>query len=203
MSEILCAKRVKKRANAFIRTAALLFVFSSSTPFVCAAGPVNETALRSAWSLYTAQKYRESADAFEALIASSTPNARLYYYAALALRACNRNARAKQLCQYIANNFPSTQEAGFAARLFPGTVSSATASSSGAAADPVPASLKGKSTEEMLKTEEGRKYVAEQLAKKESSSAKAGNVSPMLARWRESGRPGARVFSPEEIAREG
>lgn len=202
MSEEKFAGCAKKGASELLKVAAVLMLMSNAIVSAPAAGPVNESALRSAWALYNAQKYRESADAFEALIAASTPNPRLYYYAALSLRACNRNARAKQLCQYIATNFPSTQEASFAARLFPDATSSSTASSAGSVSDPVPASLKGKSTEEMLKTEEGRKYVAEQIAKKESGS-KHGGVSPMLAKWRESGKPGARVFSAAEIAKEG
>lgn len=207
MSEKRCARRAKTGSSSLVKAAAVLLLMSNSILSAPAAGPVNEASLRSAWALYNAQKYRESADAFEALIAASTPNPRLYYYAALSLRACNRNARAKQLCQYISANFPSTQEASFAARLFPdassSSSSSSTASSGGSAADPVPPSLRGKSTEEMLKTEEGRKYVADQIAKKESASSKHGAVSPMLAKWRESGKPGARVFSAAEIAKEG
>ncbi|MBX9952753.1 MAG: hypothetical protein K2Y39_26495 [Candidatus Obscuribacterales bacterium] len=203
MSEEKRVNRTSICGSALLKAATVVMLFSNSILVAAAAGPVNETALRNAWALYTQQKYRESADAFEALIASSTPSARLYYYAALSLRACNRNARAKQLCQYISTNFPSALEASFAAKLFPDAPSTSTASSVGTVSESVPPSLKGKSTEELLKTEEGRKYVAEQIAKKESASGKHGGVSPMMAKWRESGKPGARVFSAAEIAKEG
>jgi hypothetical protein len=208
MSEKRRAKRAWIRSGLVKTAAVFMFVSCANVP-MSAVGPASETALRNAWALYNAQKYRESSDAFEAIIASSTPSARLYYYAALANRACNRNARARQLCQYIATNFSATQEAGFAAKLFPeiapASTASASAGSAATPADPIPPSLKGKSTEEMLKTEEGRKYVAEQIAKREARSmaTKPGSVSPMMAKWKESGKPGVRVFSASDIAKEG
>lgn len=202
MNEGKRAIRASVCASALLRAATVVMLISNSMLAAPAAGPANETALRNAWSLYTQQRYRESSDAFEALIASSTPNARLYYYAALAHRASNRTARAKQLCQYISSTFPTAPEAAFAQKLFPGSTPSPTASTSGA--DPIPDSLKGKSTEEMLKSEEGRRYVAEQLAKKESGAGSRGEeLSPMLAKWKESGKPGARVFTAADIAKEG
>ncbi len=205
MSKEIRANRAFVLRGRILKSAAWLLLCSYSALAVSAAGPVSETALRSAWALYTAQKYRESSDAFEALIGSSTPNARLYYYAALANRACNRTARAKQLCQYISTNFPASQEAGMARRVFPDAVPPVVASEE--AADPVPESLKGKSTEEMLKTPEGRQYVQEQLAKKAVAIAtakmnEASKISPMRAKTK-GGRPGERVFTAEDIAREG
>lgn len=186
-----------------LRAAALLATFLCTTLSAMAGGPVNETALRSAWALYGQNKYRESADAFEALIASSSPNARLYYYAAISLRAANRNARAKQICQYVATNFPSTQEAAFAKKLYPDVVAPATASAEGGS-DPVPDSLKGMTTEQMLQTDEGKKYVAQQLMKKEGGAATTAlaSASPMVAKSK-GGKVGERVFSVAEIAKDG
>ncbi len=91
------------------------------------AGPVNVTktakpavsltkntlSIESAWALYTQRQYGASADAFEALIrAAAVPNARLFYYAALANRESGRTARSTQIFQYIVDNFPDSAEAG-------------------------------------------------------------------------------------------
>src|SRR5271156_1802715 len=100
-------------AKQLAMAAVLLFNSFQTGLFAAAAGPVDETALKNAWALYTQQKYVASADAFEALIRTATPNARLYYYAASANKNCNRLARAKQLCQYVITNFPKSAEAGF------------------------------------------------------------------------------------------
>src|SRR5688572_12205107 len=103
------------------RTAELLLAVSIvclQLPPAFSAGPVNEAAFRSAWALCTQQKYAASADAFEALIRTATPNARLYYYAAVANRSANRTARAKQLADYVINNFPNTAESAQAQKMF-------------------------------------------------------------------------------------
>ena len=184
--------------------AAVVLILSCQTfAAAFAAGPVSETALRSAWALYTQQKYRESSDAFEALIANSTPSARLYYYAALANRACNRSARAKQLCQYIATTFASSPEAAYAQRLYPGSApqvasSGGSGEAGGGEADEVPASLRGLTAEQLLQSEEGRNYI-KQKAERQLASAK---VSPMLSKSK-GGRQGERVFTAADIAREG
>lgn len=187
-----------------LATAALVLILSCQTfAAAFAAGPVSETALRSAWALYTQQKYRESSDAFEQLIANSTPSARLYYYAALANRACNRSARAKQLCQYIATTFASSPEAAYAQRLYPGSAPQVASSGGsgegvGGEADEVPASLKGLTAEQLLQSEEGRNYI-KQKAERQLASAK---VSPMVSKSK-GGRQGERVFTAADIAREG
>ncbi|MGH9550084.1 MAG: hypothetical protein ACRD3W_11945, partial [Terriglobales bacterium] len=56
----------------------LALIVGQSSMSALAAGTADETALRSAWALYTQQKYGASADAFEALIRTSAPSARLY-----------------------------------------------------------------------------------------------------------------------------
>jgi Calpain family cysteine protease len=153
---------------------------------------------QSAYTLYAQHNYAASADAFEALIRSSAPNARLYYYAVLANRACNRGARARQLSQYIVSNFSGSTEASYAAKLYPDT-----AARTASAADAVPDSLKGKNIQELMKTEEGRKVVEEAIARKEAATAAASaKVSPMLA-LSKGKRLGERVFTASDIARDG
>lgn len=141
-------------------------VFQAPLP-AFAAGPVNEAAMRSAWALYTQQKYAASADAFEVLIRNSTPDPRLYYYAAMANRGSNRVPRAKQLCQYLITNFPATLEANSARTMFVDSapaVAAAGASNSGL-------NLGGKSLDELMQTEEGRQMLKEALSKQKSSAA--------------------------------
>ncbi len=178
--------------------AAAVWAFLIELPVV--AGPTSQHAsppAADAYALYAQQKYVASADAFENLIHSSPPNARLYYYAVLANRAGNRSARARQLSLYITTNFPNTTEATYAAKLYPDAVAK-TASAS----DVVPDALKGKSVQELMKTEEGRKLVEAAIAKKEAAAAAAAKVSPMVA-ISKGRKAGERVFSPEDIARDG
>lgn len=147
--------------------AKLLAVCGLSAYFMQSAfalSPVNESALRNAWSLFTQKKYAASADAFEALIRTSTPNARLYYYAAAANRNSNRIARAKQLADYVVVNFPASAEAAQAKQMFPA------AAASGLPAN-LPEQFKNKSIEELMETEEGRKALKEALAKPAATSS--------------------------------
>jgi hypothetical protein len=166
-----------------------------------AVGPMDETAVRTAWALYNQQKYVASADAFEVLIRTSTPNARLYYYAALANRNSNRIARAKQLCQYIIANFANSTEASYAQKLFPDAASQTAGASGG-----LPPALKGKNLNDLLQTEEGRKLLKEALAKQGNSTAApsivASSVTPIKSK---SGaqRQGDRAFAAEVIAKDG
>ncbi len=140
-----------------------------------AAGAVDEASLRSAWTLYTQQKYAASADAFESLIRNSSPNARLYYYAAAANKGSNRVARAKQLCQYVIANFPNSAEAGSAQKLFP---DAAPPPSGAAASGGLPASLNGKTLDELMQTEEGRQTLKEALNKQKSKTVASAVVLP-------------------------
>lgn len=183
-------------------TSIAIALIAASQPILptSAAGPTDETALRAAWGLYTQQKYVPAADAFEKLISTSTPNARLYHYAILANRAANRTVRAKQLGQYVITNFSTSQEAQFAAKIFPDM-----APKSAVAVEALPEALKGKSVAELMKTEEGRKAVAEALAKKDTvasiASVSTAGVSGKSERKR--GKLGERVFSPADIAKDG
>lgn len=65
------------------------------------------------------KKYAESADAFEKLLKTQPPHARLLYQAVLSNYSANRRGRARQLCQYIITNFGTTREAQFCKKLFP------------------------------------------------------------------------------------
>ncbi len=198
MTGKLRAKREWIYRSGLAVAATALLIGSCAALAAFAGGPVNETALRSAWSLYNAQKYRESSDAFEALIASSTPNARLYYYAALANRACNRTARAKQLCQYISTTFASAPEAAYAQKLYPSAVQQTASSGESGSEEAEPVAFKGKSPEELLQTPEGRKYLATKMAKQAVASA----TSPMKEKSK-GGKQGERVFSASDIAKDG
>jgi hypothetical protein len=167
-------------------------------PPAISAGPANEAAFRSAWALCTQQKYAASADAFEALIRAATPNARLYYYAAVANRSANRTARAKQLADYVINNFPNTAESAQAQKMFPAAVAAAPAAS-GVPAD-LPDNLKNKSLEELMQTEEGRAALKAALKKPaagavSTASSGAGRSAPASK--------GARPFSAADIATDG
>lgn len=173
-------------------TAALVCALLTQTPLYAADNKTPATP--SAYTLYAQQNYAASADAFETLIRSSRPDARLYYYAVLANRACNRGARARQLSQYITANFPGTTEATYAAKLYPDT-----AARTATTTDSLPDSLKGKNIQELMKTEEGRKAVEEAIAKKEAAAAK---VSPMLATSKGK-KLGERVFTAADIAKDG
>ncbi len=183
-------------------TASLLIILFQTGLSVSAAGPVDETALRSAWALYTQQKYSASADAFESLIRSSTPNARLYYYAATANKGSNRLARAKQLCQYISANFPNSAEAALANKLVPNA-----APQTASASDGLPTNLKNKSIEELMQTEEGRNALKEALKQQKSStttsSAVASSMPPSIEKSRGSAKEGDRVVTADVIAKDG
>lgn len=182
---------MKNRRHIIVGATALLLINCTSTPLLAAESP-------NAYALYNQQKYAQAADAFEALIRTATPNARLYYYAVLANRGSNRMARAHQLCQYLVANFPSTTEASYAERLYPDT-----APKSSKGADELPDALKGKSVAELMKTEEGRKAVEAALAKKDSAAAAAAaTVSPAMAKSK-GGRAGDRVFSAQDIGKDG
>jgi Calpain family cysteine protease len=180
-------------------TAAVVFAILAQAGLPVSAGDVVEkTPQLNPWALYSQQKYAASADAFESLIRTSTPNARLYYYAALANRGSNRFGRAKQLCQYVITNFPGSGEAAYAQKLYPDAVTK-----SAKASDALPDSLKGKNIQELMKTEEGRKAVEEALAKKEAATVvAAAKVSPMIAKSK-GGRTGDHVFASADIAKDG
>lgn len=189
------------RGKQFALVVICLTTLSHTVP-AHAAAPADENAIRSAWALYTQQKYAASADAFEELLRTSTPNARLYYYAAAANRSSNRLARAKQLCDYIIANFSKSPEAAYARKLL-ADAAPKTASLS----DGLPDSLKTKSIDELMQTEEGRKALKEALAKQNSTAS--ANPSTVAARVsvgtnkKGAERDNKQLFTVETIASDG
>ncbi len=175
-----------------------------------AAGPADEAAIRNAYSMYAQQRYVPSADAFEALIRTSAPSARLYYYAAAANKAAGRIPRAKQLCQYITANFASSPEAPHAQKLFAEEAASA-APASGGSQSGLPAHLKGKSIDELMSTEEGRQALKNAMsatgAANGSTAATGGTaasgVGKTAVKIATASRPKDLVFTAAQIAADG
>ncbi len=166
-----------------------------------AAETADKTAVRNAWALYTQQKYAASADAFESLIKTSTPNARLYYYAAMANKSCNRTERAKQLNQYVATNFPGSPEAAYAQKAL-----KETPAATDGGMDNLPASLKGKTIDELMQTEEGRKALKEALNQQKTKSATASSGASSTASGSDKKKPvkeSGRAIPAETIAQDG
>lgn len=187
--------RLVLKTKASARLLATLLILSHCISIASALAPVDEGALRNAWSLYTQKKYAAAADAFENLIRTSTPNARLYYYAAAANKSSNRLARAKQLCDYVIANFPKSTEASYAQQLLPDTATQT-------ASDDLPESLKGKKLEELMQTEEGRRALKEALKKKPGAAATAtasATTTTTVSTPRSSDTP----FTVEDIAKDG
>jgi hypothetical protein len=198
-----------------VKAAAVLIILTQSGLAVSAAGPADESAVRTAWALYNQQKYAESADAFEAVIKTSTPNARLYYYAALANKSSNRVARAKQLSQYVIANFAGSAEAASAQKLFADSTAK-----NASASDGLPESLKGKTVEELMQTEEGRKALKEALKQQKgstgtsapaaatatpstaSTATSTSSAAPLMDKSKH-GKESVRPFTSEDIAKDG
>lgn len=116
------ASRCGADATSLLTTALLATALTVGSSAVSAADkPAKAQAAptaQSAWALYGAGRFVESADAFEAVIKSAKPSGRLYYYAALANMKANRRDRAKQLCYYVINNFSGNQEAVLCKKIF-------------------------------------------------------------------------------------
>ncbi|MBS1995639.1 MAG: hypothetical protein JSS86_04980 [Cyanobacteria bacterium SZAS LIN-2] len=126
-----------------------------------------------AYNLYNQKQYAASADAYESIIRTATPEPRLYYYAALANRGAGRAARARQLFEYIGKNFSSTPE-GALSQTALGLSPAAQATATGAASAQAPNAA--------------------------APEASASTASSRPARNRVKG---AIAFSTEEIAKEG
>ncbi len=188
----------------FAKAAVFLIIASQSRLPVLAADAATEAEVRYAWSLYTSRMYTASAVAFESLIRKATPNARLYYYAAAANKSSNQIERAKQLCQYVITNFPKSPEAASAQQLLTEmTAKSASASPA------LPASLNGKSADELMQTEEGRKALKEALqgqAQHSSAPSPVSEVAHAAAHVPDKNRSGKlneQSVSAEAIANDG
>ena len=161
--------------------------------------------MRAAWQLYSAHKYAESANAFEALIRTSAPNAQLYYYAALANRDGGHSLRAKQLFEYIVKNFPNTTEAKFSSQMVPAQTAAKPTDSElpQSVKDAMPKEMQG-----MLDTEMGRQTVKEMMGQRVVSTAMVRNAETqgilnktnrIVVPEHQVGHP----FAPEDIAKDG
>lgn len=205
MINVVSAQMILRRSSLALVAAVVLFSIAKA---VSAAGPADENAIRNAWALYTQQKYAASADAFEALIRTSAPSARLYYYAAAANKSGNRLARAKQLCQYVVTNFPKSQEATYAQKLFPDAAP--TVAAAAGANDGLPDSLKGKKLDDLMQTEEGRAALRAALLQQKgvitttpTSAAVTVGQSASKSTGKSSADSNAQPFSAETIAQDG
>lgn len=71
----------------------------------------SETEYALGLALYQKKSYAEATAHFEKYLAGNTPTARSVLYAALSNLQSNKGARAKQLFEYLVQNFPSSKEA--------------------------------------------------------------------------------------------
>jgi Calpain family cysteine protease len=185
--------------------------------------PINDASIasgmRNAQNLYNQHQYASAAVAFESLIQSSSPNPTLYYYAALANSGCGKQARAKQLFQYLVTNFLGTQEASYAAKALSSAQGTATSKpQSGAQEAELPESVRNalpKEMQDLLKTDMGKMVVQQSMAEQtqnvqaikraedngilNKANAVAAIPKPAVAHQQRSGHP----FTAEDIARDG
>jgi hypothetical protein len=149
-----------------------------------------ESPLQVAYTLYQLKQYAASADKYETILRTAAPEARLYYYAALANRESGRTARAKQLFQYVATNFSTTAEAGYAQTALgtakPTDIKTAVATAGQTAlANASPAAAANGSPAAT------------------TNASRAGATKGAAPEQSRAHIKGARTFSPEEIAKEG
>lgn len=178
----------------------------------------SDAGTQNAINLYNQHSYASAADAFEVELKKATPNARLYYYAAMANKECNRSARAKQLFDYLIKNFPTTGEGRYAQQAIK-TLPGATASAVGADLG-LPQSVLNALPKEMLSmlnTQAGKQAVrvamqqqagnvaivrqAEKqgiLNKKNTEEAAKAALAGVVPKKR-----AERPFTPEDIAKDG
>ncbi|MBP9090672.1 hypothetical protein KBI23_06545 [bacterium] len=166
--------------SAALKSYAIIALIAAS---VVQAYPVRAEDAVGAWKLYGQKQYDASANAFEKVFKTAKPEARLYYYAGLANTAARRNARAKQLFDYVIANFAGTPEAELA-KTASGCLTPTGTTTAGAKPDGTASSPANKATSS-----------SSAVATLGSSAAASG---PKTVR-----KKGAFVFTPEDIAREG
>lgn len=155
------------------------------------AQPVTSDEAQSALKLYSAKQYGPAATAFEKIIRRQ-PTASYCYYAALANRASNKELRAKELFQFIVNNFPASPEAKYAKQIVGEPATATPAPDAAASVDPVsgaaalPDSVRALVPPAMLKmmeTPAGKQAVADAMKQNEAQvatirKAEAAGVMP-------------------------
>lgn len=120
---------------------------------------------QAAVDLYNQHKYVQAADAFEQIM-RIRPSARLCYYAALANWAGNRETRARQLFQYVANTYPKTPEAALAKNALATSSKSTSTAAASSSNDELPALIQNSLPPEMqalLNTDIGKQAVRQAL----------------------------------------
>lgn len=114
-------KSSSERREAASLAAAVMLIMGVSDTSIAADGAAPKAqghTEQSAWALFGANRYADSADAFEFVISSNPPSARTCYLAARANMMANRRPRAKQLCYYVVNHFGTSSEATLCKKLF-------------------------------------------------------------------------------------
>ncbi|MFA6210523.1 MAG: C2 family cysteine protease [Candidatus Obscuribacterales bacterium] len=152
------------------------FIAAFSAVAILQACPAHAEDAVGAWKLYQQKQYEASANAFEKVFPTVKPEARLYYYAGLANSAARRNARAKQLFDYVITNFASSPEAELSK------------TASGYLAPTVTVTTTTTTTTSTTST---------------SSAVATLGSSPAAEGAKKVWKKGAFVFTPDEIAREG
>lgn len=168
--------------NKIIKSAALksATLIALTAVSVAHSNPVKAEDAVGAWKLYSQKQYEASANAFEKVFTTAKPEARLYYYAGLANSAARRNARAKQLFDYVITNFAGTPECELA-KTASGYLAP-TGNKAGTSTGSTAAGTRATSSSSAVATL--------------GSSAASGGVTTIR-------KKGAFVFTPEDIAREG
>lgn len=171
--------------SAALKSYAILALIAAS---VAQAYPAEAEDAVGAWKLYGQKQYDASANAFEKVFTTAKPEARLYYYAGLANSAARRNARAKQLFDYVIANFAGTPEAELAKTasgyLTPTGTTTGTTKTDSTTTGSTASSPSSKATS------------ASSAVATVGSSAAIGGVTTIR-------KKGAFVFTPQDIAREG
>ncbi len=145
-----------------------------------------------ALSFYQNRKFNQSADAFELAMRGTTPEPRLYYYAALANKEARRLDRAKQILAYICKYFAKSAEGPAAVALLreldPGNpllAESGTSSTAATAIANTTANAAAKTTN---------------ITTAKSATAKSATANIETAK---EAKVGSFPFTPEDIARQG
>lgn len=148
-----------------------------------------------ALSFYQNRKFNQSADAFELAMRGTTPEPRLYYYAALANKEARRPDRAKQILAYICKYFAKSAEGPAAVALLKELDPANPALAETASAN----TTAGASTAPNARADKASGTVATaKIASAKSTTASAANDESA-----KEAKVGSFPFTPEDIARQG
>jgi len=171
--------------------------------------------VETAFKLYSQHSYTESANAFDQILSSSTVNASLCYYAALANMQCHRTARSNQLFSYIVTNFPKSPEAVYAQKVLNSQTKDKQTVQANSQETELPEAVKNALPTEMralLNTKEGKAAVLQamkeqqnnlQTIKKAEAAGQSSPSAPSQTRANNGGAGKAQPFSAADIAKDG